>query len=290
MKFTVVGPGAIGLLLGSLLHMRGYDVEFICKDPQQMKELSDGVFMEGIVSYSFVPRVKLMYDGDSDYIFVTVKSYDTQKALEKIGDFDVTLVSVQNGIGNYELMCKKFEKVIIGVTTCASTKLARNRIKFVSPGITLLGDPKNEFHEEVDELIDILNGMGLPARKSENILKDLWIKTSVNAVINTLTSIFCVKNGEIMRNEKIGNIAKLLIKDCEEILRTKGYYVNLESIVFDVIKSTADNVSSSLQDILRGKKTEVDYFIKPLLENKNSMLLESIYYMVKSKEWVKCPE
>lgn len=290
MKFTIVGPGAIGLLIGSLLHRGGYDVEFVCKDSRQMDKLVGGIELEGLIKYSFLPKLKLACDDSSDYIIIAVKAYDTRKALDKIKKGDAVVVSLQNGIGNYEVIRSKFKNVIIGVTTCASTKIKDNRVRFVNPGLTKLGNPENSLNDEIEEVAKVLSSVGLPSYRSEDILKDLWIKASINCVINSITSIFCIKNGEILEREELSMLAELLTKECSRALNILGYNIDLESRVFDVIKKTRENISSTLQDILNGKETEIDYFIKPIAEIINSILLETIYYMVKSREWVKCPE
>ena len=291
MKFSIIGPGAIGILIGSLLHRASHDVEFICKNSNQMENLREGVKVVGLIDYEFIPETNLYYEGGSDYILITVKSYDTENAVKKINRVDDEIaMTLQNGIGNYEIIKKKVKKVLIGITSCGSTKLSDNAIRFVGKGLTKIGAPEKELENEVDEIVEIFRSIGLPTVKSEDIYRDLWLKAAVNSVINSLTSIFCVKNGEIIKNRHLIEIMKILADECEKVLYNMGYDINVYDEAYKIAEDTSENFSSTLQDILRGRRTEVDYFLKPFVNKSNSPILKIIYSMVKYREGVKCPE
>ena len=291
MKFSIIGPGAIGILIGSLLHRAGHEVEFVCKNLDQMESVRKGVKVVGLVDYEFIPEAYLHYEGNSDYIFITVKSYDTESAVKKIKKIsDEIVLTLQNGIGNYEIIKKKVRRVLIGITSCGSTKLSDTTIRFVGKGITKIGSLEKDMENEVNKIVEIFRGIGLPTAKSEDIYRDLWLKAAVNSVINSLTSIFCVKNGELIRSNYLRSVMKILADECEKVLCGMGYNINVYDEAYKIAEDTSENFSSTLQDILRGRRTEVDYFLKPFVDRGNSPILKIIYNMVKYREGAKCPE
>jgi len=291
MKFTIIGPGAIGMLIGSLLHRAGHDVEFICKNSNQMENLRKGVKVVGLVNYEFIPETNLNYEGGSDYILITVKSYDTENAVKKIKKVDDEIaITLQNGIGNYEIVRKKVKRVLIGITSCGSTKLGDNTIRFAGKGLTKIGSLEKDLENEAEKIVEIFRCAGLPAVKSEDICRDMWVKAAVNSVINSLTSIFCVKNGELVRDRNLREVMKMVAEECERVLFDMGYKINVYDEAYKIAENTSENFSSTLQDILRGRRTEVDYFLKPFVDKSDSPILKIIYSMVKYRERAKCPE
>ena len=99
-------------------------------------------------------------------------------------------------------------------------------------------------------------------------------KLGVNAVINPLTSILDCYNGELFARPGIHALAQQLIAEISSIIQpllanavkeADQHLVaglspkQLEHTILEAAAKTAENISSMRQDILAGKKTEVDY-------------------------------
>jgi 2-dehydropantoate 2-reductase len=98
-----------------------------------------------------------------------------------------------------------------------------------------------------------------------HIVKDaqpmVWSKLIVNAAINPLTALLRVKNGEILTNPPARELMREIAEEVASVAKALG--VGLPSLdpmqtVEEVAERTAENVSSMLQDVLRGAPTEVD--------------------------------
>ena len=92
-----------------------------------------------------------------------------------------------------------------------------------------------------------------------NIASANWRKLAVNCVINPLTALYGCRNGDLQRYpEQI----ETLCREVASVMAMEGYHTSCEGLmqyVMDVIHSTADNVSSMLQDIRSQRHTEIDY-------------------------------
>ena len=92
-----------------------------------------------------------------------------------------------------------------------------------------------------------------------NIASANWRKLAVNCVINPLTALYGCRNGDLQRYpEQI----ETLCREVASVMAMEGYHTSCEGLmqyVMDVIRSTADNVSSMLQDIRNQRHTEIDY-------------------------------
>jgi 2-dehydropantoate 2-reductase len=280
----ILGAGAIGSIFGYFLLMAGCDVVFVARG-KRYRELKNGLKISGMVDY--FEKVEVSDVPVKSWLtIVAVKSYDTEKAVRGIGNLTDVVMSIQNGIGNEDIIAKEAEKVI-GATTSYAANLRDGVVFYAGEGETWIGNWKG-CGEEVFEVAEILAKGGMNVRITENIAEMKWIKAAINAVINPLTAIAGVKNGELLRRE-FWNVAKFVCMECELLLRNMGIFINLEQKVKTIAKKTANNKSSMLQDLERGKKTEIDAITGKILEEAKKARIETkaneiMYWMVKALE------
>ena len=113
-------------------------------------------------------------------------------------------------------------------------------------------------------------------------------KLVVNAVINPLTAILRVKNGELITNPHYYLLVQLLFKEIEQSLQlqnSKGHFEN----VIAVCEKTAKNHSSMLRDLEENRPTEVDAILGYILEKAaereiDTPMISSFYHAIKGKE------
>ena len=95
----------------------------------------------------------------------------------------------------------------------------------------------------------------------DDIRLPLWQKLAINCVINPLTTVHNIKNGELLKPQYRSAIESLLeefflVTDAEKLPLEKA---QITKQVWSVIKKTADNYSSMHQDVMHNRKTEIDY-------------------------------
>jgi len=253
----IMGAGALGCLYGYLLQKR-YDVTFVARG-NQFRALKRGLRITGLVE-DFVNVRVLDKPCNADLTLVTVKSYDTYEVAKLLSRVECGIVvSLQNGIGNEEILMRFLKRVLGGVTTYASNLVDYGWIEFAGVGETFIGDLSGEMVDDVFEIVGIMRECGINAHAVDNIYERKWIKNVINSVVNPITAILKVRNGVLIEIEEIWNLALEVLREGEEVLRGMGFEVELEDTLRDVILKTAMNRSSMLQDVERGRRTEIDF-------------------------------
>lgn len=271
-----MGAGALGCLYGYLIHKAGYEVVFVARG-KQFEVLKRGLKVTGLVE-DFVRVNAVDKPCDADITFVTVKSYDTEVVAKSLRCVDCGIVvSLQNGIGNEEILSKYLGRVLGGVTTYASNLIDYGWIEFAGVGETFIGSMDGKIGEDVLKVVEVLKECGINAEAVEDIVKRKWIKTVINSVINPITAILRVRNGTIMEIEELWELALAVLREGEEVLRAMGIDVELEGVLRDVVTKTAKNKSSMLQDVERGKRTEIEFINGAIVRKAKELGIDTPY-------------
>ena len=101
-----------------------------------------------------------------------------------------------------------------------------------------------------------------------DILTPIWHKLAINCIINPLTAIDQVKNGELS-SPKYQEVITLLINEISQVLNAEGLSITREKLittVHQVIEATSDNYSSMHQDIFHKRPSEIDFITGYLLQ------------------------
>lgn len=262
MRFIVFGAGALGSLFGGLLS-RHHDVLLVGREEHLSAIARRGLIIEGITSGIFHPATE--WDGSSyDVVLLTTKAYDTERAAREIrATFgEMTVLSLQNGIGNEEMLAEVFgrERVVGGVTSHGATFIEPGRIRHAGAGETLVGMLDATAPDVLKKIADAFNRCGIPTAITGTIQREIWRKTAINAAINGLTSILRCRNGFLLENEHASHLLERVCDECRAIARAVHVDIgeDISEKTREVASHTAENISSMLQDILKGKKTEVD--------------------------------
>ena len=275
-----MGAGAIGSVLGAILSRKN-DVLLITRGKHLENIREKGLEVRGLTSGIFYLDALDYYPGEADLIIFSVKAYQTEEA-KKIVMREYTgepVITFQNGVGIVELL--KPLDVLPGVITHGATLVSPGVVLHAGYGDTYIGEIHGERSERVVKIAENFTEAGLRTEAVCDIMKRRWHKAGVNAIINSLTSILRVKNGAIIESENLRNIARCMASEINATLRERGIYEDVYTLAMDVAKKTRENKSSMLQDIENGKKTEVDYIIKPFVRGD---CMGMIYQMVKFLE------
>ncbi|MFH1397485.1 MAG: 2-dehydropantoate 2-reductase [Candidatus Omnitrophota bacterium] len=273
MKIGIVGPGAMGCLFAAYLSKAGADADIclIDNDKERAAKISQqGILVEGI-SGNWQANVKVTADiqqlGFLDLIIFCVKSYDTKIVaahIKPLVGVNTLVLTLQNGIGNIEIISEIIgqDKVIAGVTNLGSTLISDGHIRHAGLGETLIGRLDGKLPAQMRSLREIFNRVGLDARISRDIKSWLWSKLVINAGINPLSAITRLNNGHLVEIETVRKIMREAVTEALKVIKRKRI-----KLIFDdplakveaVCEATANNVSSMLQDVLRSKRTEIDF-------------------------------
>jgi 2-dehydropantoate 2-reductase len=220
--------------------------------------------MEGILRIKADTEIREL--PPNSLIILTTKVHDSQKALAgavKLLRADTTILILQNGIGNEELV-----KAVVGDKVHVERGVLHFGAEFLKPGeITIMkGWVVLSNTERGNEIAKLFNESGLETRVTDNLKKDVWTKLVINCVINPLTAILEIRDYEIV----VPTLDKLrhgIVLECMEVAKAEGVEFD-ESLAQSVDKEVSGlkNYSSMHQDLIKGKKTEIDFLNGKIVE------------------------
>ena len=271
MKIAIVGPGAMGSLFAAYLSKAKEEVWLFDKNKERSEEINEkGISVEGI-SGNWQGKVnataKAETIGEADLIIICVKSYDTKEASlsikQLVGPHSLVL-TLQNGLGNIEIIGEVVgqDKVIGGATNLGATLLDVGCVRHAGRGETIIGRIDGKIPVDLRQIREIFNKVGLETRISRDIKGLLWSKLIINVGINALTAITRLNNGRLIEFEGTRKILREAVLEATRIAkrkRIKLIYDDPLAKVEAVCEATSTNVSSMLQDVLKKKRTEIDF-------------------------------
>lgn len=268
-----MGAGAIGSLLGGLLKKEGVDVLLVGRHAHVEAIRKNGLSIYGIEEFNVKidASINPLNAKGSELIVITTKAYDTKRALSDINhilDDKVTVMSLQNGAGNIEEISKFVDaKRILGATTSMGAFLeSPGKIQFRGKGTTIIG-PISKENSNAKEIVKLFNNSGIKTEFSNDIKRDIWSKVVINSAINTLATIFEDENGILLDNNLL-EIVREITKEGKKVLEREGIHISEEIFenTLQVIKNTSRNINSTLSDLRKGNKTEIDYISGKIVE------------------------
>jgi 2-dehydropantoate 2-reductase len=271
MKIVIVGPGAMGNLFAFFLSKTGEEIWLLDKQKGRADKVNkNGLIIEGISGNHKVHVNQTANPADigkANIIIICVKAYDTEKATEDslslIGE-DTILLTLQNGSGNIDAISRIVgkEKVMGGTTSQGATVLGLGHIRHAGRGETTIGELDGSLSSRVKSISNIFNSAGIDTRITDDVEGLIWSKLLINVGINALTAVLRLKNGELVEYSWAREILRMAVEEAVLVVKARGIRLTYDDPikrVEDVCRATATNVSSMLQDILRAKKTEIDY-------------------------------
>jgi len=266
-KVIVLGAGAIGSVYGALLS-ENEDVTLVGSEKHVDAVNSNGLQVFGEVNETFKPRADIVIREipERTLILLTTKAYDSAKAIKRIEELlmeDTTILVLQNGLGNEEIVkhvVGKKAKVLRGITTAAAEFFKPGEIRFWH------GDTIIERDAAAKQISEIFNASGLKTILTTNINQEVWNKLVANNVINPLTAIFRVTNREICIGS-LESIRHQIVSECVAVGNIEGmrFPARLAQEIDREIMNYS-NFSSMCQDVIKGKRTEIDFLNGKIVE------------------------
>ncbi len=266
----ILGAGAIGCLWGGQMIKSGLSITLLVK-PERGASLPTRpkVIIHDHQGISNFPvTVETTRDKTPiSHLIVTTKAGDTLAAIKSVQSRlteNAIIVLLQNGLGSQQAVADAFSHhaVFAGSTTDGVWLKNLLSIHRTGRGQTWLG-PLNEaasssFHGSAVHTLLTIQDMEVFLTK--NILYKLQEKLAINSAINGLTALIDRPNGDLLKPELQRTVSRLC-RDTEAILASDGYSNNtpLLEMVNRVLTITATNVSSSLQDVRKGRPTELPW-------------------------------
>ncbi|MFC4770233.1 ketopantoate reductase family protein [Effusibacillus consociatus] len=269
-RITIMGGGAIGKLAAAKFIQAGMDATLLVRRVEQAQQLNEkGLVLIRTDGERIVFRVKAavdMHANNPDVVILTVKSFDTEPAAKQVASLARTpfVLSMQNGLGNGDTLSRILgdQFVLLGLTTYGATSVSDCEVAERGEGELVLGGFRKT-NPITHKLSAIFTEAGWNVRIGYDMQKEVWKKALVNIGINPITAIYRVTNGEIAKRGELKEIAVAAVKEAGNVAVALGVLTPQEAEegierMVQVAADTADNRSSMLQDVEKGRRTEID--------------------------------
>lgn len=314
MKIAILGAGAMGCLIGAHLKKGGAEVWLIDPYRAHMDMISEKgllmeleneppevVYMDGAVTHA--DEV-----GICDGVIVLCKCVDTEKTMNTAGNLigeQTVLLTMQNGIGNVEILEKFVEHKHIGfgVLKASATLIKPGKIvgrkKFVSSEYGLYFSPVQKDGADWQifrKIEEILVKGGFDAALTSKTEELIWDKLYMNIMYNMPCALLKIAGEDFMRQPEGEMLLHKIADEFCMVANAKGFSINKdvywENYGGPDIKRQAKDVrhyTSAVVDAARKRKTEVEFITGAVYREAQKLGIavpynETIYWLIKVME------
>jgi 2-dehydropantoate 2-reductase len=275
MRYLIMGAGALGSVFGGLLSHSGRSVAFMGRGEHFAHLKAHGLTIDGLWGEFHLGPVAAPEAAPGpvyDIILLCVKSFDTKEACRLIKPHlapDGLVISVQNGLGNLEIIARDFGEVrTIGARVIFGAQVKRpGRVtvtvyadKVLLGAIAPLTSP-----DKLAEVAADLNDAGIPTHVVEDILTHIWGKVLYNCALNPLGAILGVPYGALGDNPETRELMRRLIEEIYQVAAAKRVTLShpteeayFQYFLAKLVPPTAAHWPSMWQDLQAGRQTEIE--------------------------------
>ena len=288
MRVAIYGAGSLGTILGAFISKAGVEIELINRNKAHVEALkANGAKVVGTMNFT-QPVVAYTPDemsGKYDVVFLMTKQQHNAEVVNMLKGYladDGVLVTFQNGLPEMQIAEILGEERVLGCTVAWGATLQ-------SPGVCeLTSEPdalsfslgaisakRSRHFEYVKQLLEKMGTVDV----EENFIGTRWSKLLINAAFSGMSAVLGCTFGEAAGPRKSRRIVQALIKECIDVCQAGGIHIEpvqgkdivklldyhnpikkavAYMIIPIAIRKHAKLKASMLQDIEKGKLTEVD--------------------------------
>ena len=270
MKICIIGCGAVGSLFAAHLAKQG-EAEVFAYDVS--REHVDAINARGLRlsgEAAFTAKLKASNDAKSlprcDFGIVATKAVHTASAIAQTAhlfDDNSAVCSVQNGVGNEEIIAEKVKYVIRGTTFPAGHLIEPGHVGYDIKGDTWIGpfEPSNTSYKMVEELAGVLTRAGMNTIAMRDARGAQWTKLIFNVGTNPVGALTGLHHGAATFFPATGELFNQLIDEGLAVAKALGIELHNDpkQMVMKAANAPGKHKASMLQDVLAKRQTEVDF-------------------------------
>ena len=264
LKFAVMGAGAVGCYYGGMLARAGHPVVLVAR-PQHVAAIAHAGLRLQTQTFDEHIQVQASIEASAvrgaDVVLCCVKSSDTEAAGRLIEPFlqpDTLVVCLQNGVDNAD----RLRAVLPAHQVCAAVVYVATEM--AGPGHVKhngRGDLVIEPSAGSAAVAQAFAAAGVPTKVSDNVRGELWAKLILNCAYNAVSAISQLPYGKTVAGVGVQDVMRDVVAECLAIAKADGVTVagDVHAAVAQLAGSMPLQLSSTAQDLARGKPTEIDY-------------------------------
>jgi 2-dehydropantoate 2-reductase len=264
---AVIGCGAIGSLYAAhLARVPGLAVWAVDPWAEHMAAISSrGLRVTGVTDFTVTPHATTDPADlpPCDFGIVATKSLHTRAAVAgaRAALANAAVVSVQNGLGNEEVIAELLPRVIRGSIVPAGAVTAPGTVTYDAPGDSWFGpfEPRPASMAEVTRLAGLLTAGGLRTHALEDARGPQWLKVIFNSATSPLAALTGLPVGRVCTDAGLSRQVGALIAEAMTVCDKAGIRLPRPAteLVAEAIAEAYHHKPSMLQDVLARRKTEI---------------------------------
>ncbi len=263
MQVAVIGAGAVGCFYGGLLLRAGHDVTFIGRQPHVDAINTHGLLLQTQAFEGHLPAkaaVDMRSLAPPDLVLFCVKSADTESAGRSIAGHlnpKTPILSLQNGVDNPQrLRAVMSNPVIPAVVYVGSEMAGPGHVRHHGGGRLVIG-----VSPDSNALAQTLNAAAIETEIADDIERIQWIKLATNCAFNALSAVAGISYGPMIAVEGTKDVAMSVVEECVLVAQACGISLpeDLAEQILRVPAAMPNQMSSTAQDLARGKPSEIDF-------------------------------
>jgi 2-dehydropantoate 2-reductase len=267
-KIAVVGAGAVGCYFGGLLARAGAPVVMIGRVSFVEAVNKNGLLLDTL-HFKDTVRVEAATEiagaRGAEVILFSVKTTDTAetaRALAPLLSSNAIIISMQNGVDNAEQIRAASGIEALGAVVYVAASVPQpGTVRHVGRGDLVIGPPS----ATTERIAALFERAKVPCRISDNIEGELWTKLTWNCALNAISALGRAKYGQIAASEDARAVVEEIVREVLAVARAANIHPpGLEDPkaalagALKVAAQMSEALSSTAQDMLRNKRTEID--------------------------------
>ncbi|KUF36355.1 ketopantoate reductase family protein [Lysinibacillus sp. F5] len=290
MDVAVIGAGAVGQLTASFLAESGMSVTLVARRQEQVNELNTKqltrINVDGTKTVqNVVSTTDLATLPPQDLLVIAVKYGHLQKLYKQFAALssDMPLLFMQNGLAHFEEALTLPQKNIAFCSiSFGAQMMGQATVQHRGEGRCKIAVERGD-QRIFQKLLQLQNSL-FPVELVRNAEQMLFEKAVLNSLINPLSAVLQVKNGELVTNQQAFLLMETIYKELTEAFEAIEQTIPFADVV-DLCRKTAKNTSSMLTDRLQGRKSEIETIVgvilnKALANGHNLPTLRTLYHQV----------
>lgn len=266
----ILGAGSMGCLWACALAEAGESVTLIVREDKWQGDVVELRYQRDGEQKIFAVNVTtpIRLSQPIEQLIVTTKSYDVLAAMESVRLYlspEAFVLLLQNGMGAQQQIISKFpqQTVWVGSSTDGAYLTTPFSVVHAGQGVTYCGP----LEKSSGNIAPVFPPLLLNVEVVSDMPLRLWRKLAVNCGINGLTALFGCKNGELLDGgERQVRLDALLAETTQLLEVLAPEPIEAKTAVYDVCRVTANNYSSTHQDVWHGRQTELAFINGFLIE------------------------
>ncbi|MBM4227442.1 MAG: ketopantoate reductase family protein [Gammaproteobacteria bacterium] len=284
MHFVIMGAGALGILLAAHLSRAGHTVQLVARGARARALAEAGLEVRGLAT--FRARCTVLDDpsspGETDVFINTVKTHDSAQALASLTRLQPRVAfSVQNGVVKEAELIERFgAAAVLGAMADFSGELEDDDAVLFTRNINLhLGELDGAPSARATEIATAIHDAGINARVATDIQSVIWSKFTGWVALFLMSVLTRRYTGQYLSDPDVALVVARIVRETALLPQSLG--IPLQDISpMPVLGITSDTEAeavtrvvgvgermhanaplhrlSALQDLLRGKRLELD--------------------------------